>query len=110
MLRKLGVRATLYATENDVPLQASQAVNRYKRLGDARAEIFIDSGIETVVYSDVVTFFNSHDAIVEIGDLQADLHYLLEEGLGASERPTLAAVDTEQGRYWRARPYANPTP
>ena len=110
VLRKLGVRATLYATENDVPLQASQRVNRYKRLGDARAEIFIDRGVETVVYSDVVTFFNSHDAIVEIGDLQADLHYLLEEGLGAGERPTLEAVDTDQGRYWRARPFGEAAP
>jgi esterase/lipase superfamily enzyme len=110
VLRKLGVRTTLYATENDVPLQASQRVNRYKRLGDARAEIFIDRDIETVVYSDVVTFLNSHDAIVEIGDLQADLHYLLEDGLGAGERPTLEAVDTDQGRYWRARPHADPAP
>ena len=107
VLRRLGVRVTLYATENDVPLQASRRVNRYKRLGDARAEIFIDDGVETVVYSDVVSFMNSHDAVVEIGDVQADLHYLLEEGLGAGERPTLVAVDTEQGRYWRAQPFTD---
>jgi len=49
---------------------------------------------------------NSHDAIVEIGNVQADLHYLLEGRLGASERPTLEAVDTEDGRYWRAQPYS----
>ncbi len=107
VLRELGVRVTLYATDNDVPLQAAQRVNRYKRLGDARAEIFIDDGVETIVYSDVVTFLNSHDAVVEIGDVQADLHYLLGEGLGAGERPTLEAVDTERGRYWRAQPYSS---
>jgi hypothetical protein len=45
-----------------------------------------------------------HDALVEIGDVQADLHYLLVERRGAGERPTLKAVDTEQGRYWRAQP------
>ena len=102
-LQKLGARVTLYATDNDVPLQASERVNRYHRLGDAKAEIFIDDGIETVVYADVVTFMNSHDAVVEIGDVQADLYYLLVERRGADERPTLTGVDTERGRYWRAR-------
>lgn len=102
-LQELGARVTLYATDNDVPLQASERVNRYRRLGDAKAEIFIGDGVETVVYSDVVTFMNSHDAVVEIGDVQADLHYLLVEGRGANERPTLTSVDTEKGRYWRSR-------
>ncbi len=102
-LRKLGARVTLYATDNDVPLQASERVNRYHRLGDAKAEIFIGDGIETVVYADVVTFMNSHDAVVEIGDVQADLYYLLVERLGADERPTLTGVDTKLGRYWRSR-------
>jgi len=105
VLRELGVRVTLYATDSDVPLQASHAVNGVRRLGDAKSEIFIDDGVETVVYSDVVTFLNSHDAHVEIGDVQADLHFLITEGLDANERPTLEAVDTEQGRYWRAQHY-----
>lgn len=103
-LQELGARVTLYATDNDMPLQASQRVNRYRRLGDAKAEIFIGEGIETIVFADIVTFLNSHDAVVEIGDLQADLHYLLEERLGASERPTLTSVDTDRGRYWRTLP------
>ena len=106
MLRRICSRITLYATENDVPLQASQKVNRNYRLGDASSEIFIEDGIETIVFSDVVTFMNSHDAIIEIGNLQADLHYLLEDRLGAGERPNLEAVDAEQGRYWRAQPYS----
>ena len=105
MLRRIGSRITLYATENDVPLQTSQRVNRNNRLGDARSGIFIEDGVETIVFTDVVTFMNSHDAIVEIGNVQADLHYLLEDRLGASERPNLEAIDTEQGRYWRSRPY-----
>ena len=105
MLRRIGSRVTLYATENDVPLQASQRVNRSERLGDASSEIFIEDGIETIVFSDVVTFMNSHDAIIEIGNVQADLHYLLERGMGATERPNLEAVDTDRGRYWRASPY-----
>jgi hypothetical protein len=46
-LLELGARVTLYATDNDVPLQASERVNRYPRLGDAKAEIFISDGIET---------------------------------------------------------------
>ncbi len=106
VLRSIGSRVTLYATDNDVPLQTSQRVNRNDRLGDASTEIFIEEGIETVVFSDVVTFMNSHDAIVEIGAVQADLHHLLEGRLGADERPTLEAVDTERGRYWRALPFS----
>lgn len=103
-LLELGARITLYATDNDMPLQASELVNRYRRLGDAKAEIFIGDGIETVVFADIVTFMNSHDAVVEIGDLQADLHYLLVDRLGANERPTLTSVDTDRGRYWRVQP------
>ena len=103
-VQRLGARVTLYATDNDVPLQTSEFVNSYHRLGDAKAEIFIGDGVETVVYADVVTFLNSHDAIVEIGAVQADLHYLLVERRGASERPTLTPVDTDAGRYWRALP------
>jgi esterase/lipase superfamily enzyme len=106
VLRELGVRVTLYATDSDVPLQTSHRVNRVERLGDAKSGIFIADGVETIVYSDVVTILNSHDAHVEIGDVQADLHYLIAEGLGASERPTLEPVDTDLGRYWRAQPYA----
>ncbi len=106
-LQELGARVTLYATDNDVPLQTSERFNRYHRLGDAKAEIFIGDGVETVVYSDVVTFMNSHDAVVEIGDVQADLHYLIVEGRGADERPTLTAVDTDEGRYWRSRSVAD---
>lgn len=103
MLRTLGARVTVYATDNDVPLQASQVVNRYRRLGDASEEIFIADGVETVVFSDVVTFMNSHDAVLEAGDVQADLYYLLNRRLGASERPTVQTVDTDGGRYWRSR-------
>lgn len=105
VLRRLGVRVTLYATDGDVPLQTSHRVNRVQRLGDASSGIFIADGVETIVYSDVVTFLNSHDAHVEIGDVQADLHYLIGERLGASERPTLESATTDEGVYWRAQPY-----
>ena len=107
VLRKLGVRVTLYITDSDVPLQASHRVNGVNRLGDARPEIFIADGVETVVFSDVVSILNSHDAHVEIGDLQADLHYLIEERRGASQRPTLEAVESESGRFWRAQPFSD---
>jgi esterase/lipase superfamily enzyme len=107
VLRKLEVRVTLYITDSDVPLQASHRVNGVNRLGDAKSEIFIADGVETVVFSDVVTILNSHDAHVEIGDLQADLHYLIEEGLDANRRPTLEAVESENGRYWRAQPFSD---
>jgi len=107
ILRELGSRVTLYATDSDIPLQTSHRVNRVKRLGDSESGIFIADGVETVVFSDVVTFLNSHDAHVEIGDVQADLYYLIEKGLDANDRPTLKAVDTERGRYWRAQPYTN---
>ena len=102
-VQKLGARVTLYATDDDVPLRASGRVNRHHRLGNAKAEIFIGDGVQTIVYADVVTFMNSHDAVVEIGDVQADLHYLLVERRGADERPTVTSVETKKGRYWRTQ-------
>ena len=47
------------------------------------------------------------EPVVEIGDVQADLHYLLVERRGADERPTVTSVETDTGRYWRARSIIN---
>lgn len=92
---------SLYANEKDVPLQTSNRLNRYERLGSAEAGIFTAAGLDSIDMSGVVSIFNSHDAHLEIPEVQEDLHYLLNLQLPADQRPTLLQVGGEpDGTYW----------
>ena len=103
-LSGLQSRITLYVSDSDVPLMASRRLNQYPRLGDAKAGIFIAPGIETVDVSSVVTIFDGHSAHRDSPTVQADMHFLFDEGLPASERPTLVPVESADGIYWEIDP------
>ncbi len=102
VLASLADRTSLYVNAKDVPLQTSNRLNRYQRLGNASEKVFIASGVETVEISDAVTIFNSHDAHLEIPRVQQDLHALLNLQQAAAQRKTLAPSTDEAGRpYWK---------
>lgn len=101
-LQDIDSRITLYVSAVDVALQASWKVNRYRRIGDAKAEILIEDGIETVDVTPVTTIFNGHSTHRDSAEIQSDLYYLINERLAADDRPTLVPVETEMGRYWAA--------
>ncbi len=95
-------RITLYVSAKDVPLQTSKAVNRAPRLGDAKGGILVADGIETVDVTPTISVFVGHSAHRDSPEIQADLHYLVNERLGAASRPTLEPVEVDEGRYWQA--------
>ena len=95
-------RVSMYISGVDVPLDTSGRVNRYGRAGNAKKEIIIVDGLETVDVTPVSRLLNGHSAHRDVPEIQADLHFLFNEGLGADSRPTLEAVDTPDGRYWQA--------
>lgn len=103
MIRRNDLRITIYAAENDVPLRTSRHVNKAERVGDARTSVPVYAGTETILVSDVVSILNSHDAHVEVAEVQADIAYLLNKELPADSRPTLERVDSDDGVFWRIR-------
>ena len=100
-LLSLGARVTLYISAIDIPLMASRQVHTYPRLGDARDGPFLHVGIETIDATAAQSLAESHAYYRQNAAVMSDLHYLLNEGRAAAERPTLTRVDTENGAYWK---------
>ncbi len=101
IIRENDLQVTIYAAENDVPLRTSRRVNKGERVGDAKKQVPVFAGIETVLVSDVVSIMNSHDSHLEVAQVQIDIAYLLNDGLPADSRPTLQRTDSD---YWRIKP------
>ncbi len=104
IIHENGLKVTIYAAENDVPLRTSRRVNKAERVGDAKAVVPLYPGVETVLVSEVVSILNSHDSHLEVAEVQADIGYLINQQMPASVRPTLERVDAESGAYWRITP------
>ncbi len=102
VLTSLADLTSLYVNAKDVPLQTSNRLNRYQRLGNASEEVFVAAGVETLEISDAVTMFNSHDAHLEIPRVQEDLHALYSAALCGPKQETLEASADETVRpYWK---------
>jgi len=104
LLQLLEADVTLYVSSVDVPLNASKTVNRVPRLGDASAGIFVTEGMETVDVSTVASILDGHSSHRDNAITQADLHYLFNDNLPASRRPTLRPAEGPSGRYWEIDP------
>ena len=96
-------RITLYVSDVDVPLQASKKVNLYPRLGDASIEPVIFNGIETIDASEAASLITGHTYYRESPEVLADQYYLINQRKAADQRPTLKAVDSAAGRYWKIK-------
>ena len=99
-LRAHDIRTTLYVARLDVPLLTSRVVNRGPRLGDADAGIPVSPGMETIETTAVADFYDRHNHHLD-PPIQADVRLLLNDDLGAAQRSTLVAVDSDEGRYWQ---------
>lgn len=97
-------RKTLYVSSKDFPLFASATVYQYPRLGDSRKGVPVVEGVETIDVSDAIPLFEGHGYYEANKETIEDLYYLINKGLGAEERPSLEAVETEEGKYWRLQP------
>ena len=96
-------RITLYVSDIDVPLQASRKVNLYPRVGDASIEPVIINGIETIDASEAASLITGHTYYRESPEVLADQYYLINQRKAADQRPTLEAVDSAAGRYWKIK-------
>ena len=96
-------RITLYVSAMDVPLQASRKVNLYPRVGDASVTPLIYPGIDTIDASEAVNLITGHSYYRDSPEVMADLYYLINQRKAADQRPTLLAVDSPVGRYWKIK-------
>lgn len=94
-------RITLYVSSVDIPLQASKTLNIYPRVGDANDDPVIIEGIETIDASEAANLITGHTYYRDTPEVLADLYYLVNKRQAASERPTLEAVETSGGHYWK---------
>lgn len=93
---------TVYVTDGDRPLAVSEQLHGYPRLGQAGNDV---SGLDSVEVIDLsalpVTDLTGHVYHVFSPEVGADLDRLLNEGLGAAERPGLTA---DAPNLWRLLP------
>ena len=103
-------RVSLYVSSDDIPLMASAQVFHYPRLGDSRVGPPVFDGIETIDVSDAVNVTAGHGYYEASKETIEDLHWLINRGIGAADRPTLKSDQTENGQfYWRLVPTRSPT-
>jgi esterase/lipase superfamily enzyme len=92
---------TLYASSEDLPLQASKAVHGgYPRAGDSGENIIVYPGIESIDSTKVNTGFLGHSYYADEKSIISDMFYIFKNGLRASERAGLNEVAIPDGIYW----------
>ncbi|KPJ95884.1 MAG: hypothetical protein AMJ53_01870 [Gammaproteobacteria bacterium SG8_11] len=101
VLANTNSRISLYVSAVDIPLMASKMLSAYPRLGDGRFGPAVIPGIETIDATDAVDWVSGHSYFRRNIQVLRDLHYLIVDHRGAAERPTLEAVDSLEGTYWK---------
>jgi esterase/lipase superfamily enzyme len=95
---------TLYASSNDLALEASQKLHGYPRAGDSdHDDLVVIFGIETIDATGVNTSFLGHSYFAESPYILSDIYRIIDQGLRASERVGLVAKEDRFGTtYWIA--------
>jgi len=101
-----GSRITLYVSAVDIPLLASKMLSAYPRLGDGHDGPTVIPGIETIDATEAVGWASGHTYYRRNLQVLSDLHYLISDHMSAAERPTLKAVESPAGIYWKLQELA----
>lgn len=97
-------RVTLYASNKDVALNASQKVHRFPRAGDARPGVLLADGVESIDASLLDTNYLGHSYFGDSPYLIHDLREVIENRLPASKRTNMRVSRVGQREYWEFRP------
>jgi len=103
----LSNHVTLYASQNDLALKASRAVNGYPRAGDVGSDILILPGIDTIDVSQIDSSLLGHAYYGDNTSVISDIHALLHITRYPKERVWLRNVSSAAGAYWYFDPNAN---
>ena len=94
-------RITLYVSAVDIPLITSKMLSVYPRLGDGRDGPAVIPGIETIDATDAIGWASGHTYYRRNLQVLSDLYFLINNHMGAAERPTIQAVTSPEGTYWK---------
>lgn len=92
---------TLYASSNDIALQASYAVNGFPRIGDTEFGDDDLSPINMVDASDAESNFFEHTYYGDNPRIIDDIGGFIRDRLPPAERPTLVGVPNPDGPTWK---------
>lgn len=95
---------TLYTSERDLALIASNSLHGYPRAGFAGDELVIVPGVDTVDASLAETELFGHEYFYQGRHTIMDIYQWLLEQKPANQRPHLQGQITTQGRYWLMQP------
>lgn len=99
-LLKLGAPITLYVSSNDKALAASKKLHGGARLGESGDNLVVLNGIETIDASNVDTDFIGHSYYGDRRGILADMWYMFNGDLRASQRCCLNSARSHGLRYW----------
>lgn len=98
-LAAAGRPITLYASSEDLAIQASRSIHGSPRAGDSGDGLVIVKGIETIDASAVDTSFIGHSYIGD-RNLLSDIYDAIRTGASADDRFGLSRQETSKGIYW----------
>jgi esterase/lipase superfamily enzyme len=101
LMPKMGERITIYASEKDEALRASQKFHSYRRLGQSGDAIFTSSHTDTVDASKLPGPMLGHSYFGDSEAVLSDLAILMSRGLAPERRPLLQAQRLRNSVYWQ---------
>ncbi|RCS47644.1 alpha/beta hydrolase [Bremerella cremea] len=106
-LTGMSQHVTLYASQNDLALKASRAVNGYPRAGDVGANILILNGIDTIDVTKIDTSLLGHAYYGDNKSVISDIYALMQKARSPRERKWLLDMAGPSGMYWYFDPQYN---
>lgn len=98
--QQVAERTTLYVSDGDRALKASQLLHGSPRLGSGVPVITTVGAVDTVVASAVDRTFLGHGYVAEAREILADMHAAIHFGAPPDQRVGLERCDTRDGPYW----------
>lgn len=102
---KRAERFTLYVSDSDKALGASQKAHKYLRAGDLGDGVVLSAGMETIDASAVDKSFMGHSYFCDNRAILQDMFNLIMKGEGAATpRYGLKECKAQEGSYWALLP------
>lgn len=101
VIKQMGLRRTLYSSENDISLKLSHLEKKdLLRLGEAGNNLFVADGIDTIDATNVKSDLLGHNYIFDTKELLADLFLLINNNSDPEKRRLKARENRNKLIYW----------